>query len=129
MDALETIRTRRSIRKYTDQPVPENDVRELLKAAMSAPSAGGQQPWHFIVIDDRSLLKEVPRVNPYSAMCLQAPLAILICADPGLEKFPGFWVQDCAAAAQNILLHMGFGRVYNLSGGMNQYRMVKKKKK
>lgn len=56
MDAREAIHTRRSIRRYTSQPVPEDTIRELLEAAMFAPSAGNQQPWHFVVIDDREIL-------------------------------------------------------------------------
>ncbi|MEM3527874.1 MAG: nitroreductase family protein, partial [Candidatus Bathyarchaeia archaeon] len=49
---MEAILSRRSIRKYTDQPIPDDKVKMLLKAAMSAPSAGNQQPWHFIVINE-----------------------------------------------------------------------------
>jgi nitroreductase len=48
MDALEAIRTRRSIRTYLDQPVPEELVQKLLAAAMQAPSARNQQPWQFV---------------------------------------------------------------------------------
>jgi nitroreductase len=104
MDALEAIRTRRSIRQFESRPVPGELVEELLRAASSAPSANNQQPWCFVVVDDRGLLDQVPPINPYAAMCRQAPLAILVCGDPRLEEFPGYWVQDCAAAVQNMLL-------------------------
>ena len=104
MDVIEAIHTRRSIRKFQQRPVPDELVTELLAAAMSAPSAGNQQPWHFVVITDREILGKVPSLNPYAAMAREAPLAILICADPALEKYPGYWVQDCSAAAQNMLL-------------------------
>ncbi len=104
MDVIDAIRTRRSIRQFESRAVPEPILTELLQAAMSAPSAGNQQPWCFVVIDDRALLDRIPPINPYAAMCRQAPLAILVCGDPRLEKYHGYWVQDCAAATQNLLL-------------------------
>lgn len=104
MDVMEAIRTRRSIRTFTKQPVPDRVVQELLAAAMSAPSAGNQQPWHFILITDRQILDQVAAVNPYAAMAAKAPLGILVCGDLSLEKYPGYWVQDCSAATQNLLL-------------------------
>jgi nitroreductase len=104
MEVLEAIYQRRSIRKYTHQPVPEEMVREILGAAMMAPSAGNAQPWQFIVITAREILVRVKDFNPHAAMAAGAPLAILICGDLDREKFPGYWVQDCAAATQNLLL-------------------------
>lgn len=104
MNAEETIFTRRSIRKYDPRPVSDEDVTALLRAAMAAPSAGNEQPWHFIVIRDRKVLDAIPTFHPYAAMVKQVSVAILICGDLRLEKYKGFWVQDCAAAAQNLLL-------------------------
>ncbi|AKB13934.1 Nitroreductase [Methanosarcina thermophila] len=104
MDVFEAIHTRRSIRKYKDRPVPQELVTKILRAAMSAPSAVNAQPWVFIVIDDRKLLDEIPTFSPYAGMCREAPLAILVCGDITLEKAPGYWVQDCSAATQNLLL-------------------------
>jgi len=104
MEIIEGIKTRRSIRKFKGQAVSPELIRQLLEAAMSAPSAGNQQPWHFVVIDQRRILDQVPTIHPYAAFCKQAPLAILVCGDPRLEKYPGFWVQDCSAATQNLLL-------------------------
>ena len=104
MEIMEAILTRRSIRKYTGKPVGEALLRELLTAAMSAPSAGDQRPWHFVVITDRKTLDAVPRVHPYAQMLRQAPAAVLVCAELGLEKHKGYWVQDCSAATQNLLL-------------------------
>ena len=89
METLEAIHTRRSIRKYTDRPVPRELVTELLRAAMSAPSAVNAQPWVFIVIDDRKILDEIPTFSPYAGMCREAPLAILVCGDTTQEKAPG----------------------------------------
>jgi nitroreductase len=104
MDAMQAILSRRSIRRYTSDPVPSGQVDRLLAAAMAAPSAGNQQPWHFVVLRDRSLLEAIPKFHPYSAMLKEAPLAILVCGDVKLEKHEGFWVQDCSAATENLLL-------------------------
>lgn len=68
--------TRRSIRDFTSEPVTAAQVRCILECAMNAPSAGNQQPWHFIVIDDRKVLDALPTVHPYCQMALAAPLAI-----------------------------------------------------
>lgn len=104
MDTMEAILTRRSIRKFTDWQVSRDLIREVLEAAMSAPSAGNEQPWHFVVIDDRPILDEIPKIHPHTAMVNEAPVAILVCGDLNLEKYKGFWVQDCSAATQNLLL-------------------------
>lgn len=104
MEAMEALFSRRSIRKYTSEAIPEKNINEILEAAMSAPSAGNQQPWHFVIINDRRILDEIPAFHPHSQMLKQAPMAILICGDPSLEKHVGYWIQDCAAATENLLL-------------------------
>ena len=104
MDVLETIMTRRSIRKFTGEGVGEEIIEELLKAAMAAPSSKNEQPWVFIVIDDQDLLHEIPKFQPYAEMIKTAPVAILVCADRRRFLSEEVWVQDCAAATQNILL-------------------------
>lgn len=115
MDALEAIVTRRSIRKFKPGPISDKTVDALLEAAMNAPSAGNEQPWRFVVIDDRKILDEVPKIHPHTAMLKDATLAVLVCGDTSLEKYKGFWVQDCSAATQNLLLAahaMGLGAVW-----------------
>ena len=104
MDTMNAIVTRRSIRKYTQQPVSEEIIKKLLVAAMSSPSAGNQQPWHYVVINDRKIFEEIMKVHPYSQMLKEATVAILVCGDEQLEKHKGYWVQDCSASVQNILL-------------------------
>jgi len=97
------------------KPIPKETIEELLRAAMSAPSAGNEQPWQFLVIDDRKKLDSITGVNPNAKMCKEAQAAILVCGDTTKEKYPGFWVQDCAAATQNILLaahERGLGSVW-----------------
>lgn len=104
MNTLEAISTRRSIRKFKDGPIPPEDVKEILAAAMMAPSAGNAQPWQFVVVTDKNKLTRLKDINPHAAMAAQAPMGILVCGDLSLEKFPGYWVQDCSAAIQNMLL-------------------------
>ena len=117
MDALEAIHTRRSIRKYQDKPVPDALVRKMLAAAMSAPSADNCQPWEFLVVTERETLAKIPTIHRYAAMAKDAALAILVCGDPRLEQSPGagYWVVDCAAAVENLLLAahaLGLGAVW-----------------
>ena len=115
MEAMDAILSRRSIRRYTAQPVPDDVVEELLQAGMSAPSAGNEQPWHFVVLTDRRILDEIPTFHPYSRMLEGAPLAILVCGDVQLQKYEGYWVQDCSAATENILIAVhakGLGAVW-----------------
>jgi nitroreductase len=104
MNTLEALLTRRSIRRYQDRQVPEEVVREILVAAMHAPSANDEQPWQFVVIDDRRLLDAIPGIHPWAQMARTAPLAILVCGDMRLVLNQGFWAQDCAAATENLLL-------------------------
>ncbi|MEK6731479.1 MAG: nitroreductase family protein [Pseudomonadota bacterium] len=106
MDALETILTRRSTRRFSNEPISDETIQTLLNAGMSAPSACNQQPWHFIVVKDRALLDKIAEMHPCAKMCTQAPLAIIPCADPDLQTKIGkdFWIQDLSAATQNILL-------------------------
>lgn len=115
METLEAIITRRSIRKFSDRQIQESDINRLLKAGMYAPSANNSQPWHFVVINERKLLDRIPTFHPWSKMCFQAPLAIVVSAYvPDGKKFD-LWVQDCSAATQNILLAahaIGLGGVW-----------------
>jgi len=112
---MEFILSRRSIRAYTPEPVSDETVKEILTAAMAAPSAGNQQPWHFVVINDRQLLDDVPKFHPHSKMITQASVAVAVCGDLNIETHKGMWILDCSAATQNLLLAahaMGLGAVW-----------------
>jgi len=112
---MEAIFARRSIRKFTNQPVAEDQIELLLKAAMVAPSARDTRSWQFVVLRDRKLLSRVPEVHPYASMVPEAGLAILVCADTRLESIEGYWAINCAAATENILLQaqqVGLGAVW-----------------
>jgi nitroreductase len=112
---MKSILTRRSIRKYTAEPILHEVLIELLQAAMSAPSAGNEQPWEFVVITVRQILDKIPKFHPYAQMLKEAPIAILVCGDLNREKYKGYWVQDCSAATENILIAVnekGLGAVW-----------------
>jgi nitroreductase len=106
---------RRSIRKFTGEPVSSEHIEELLKAGLCAPSARNTQSWHFIAVIERNLLDEIPSFHPYAAMFKEATLAILVCGDLKLENNTGYIVQNCSAATENILVtaaHLGLGSVW-----------------
>ncbi len=109
--AYQTMLARRSIRKYTDRPVTREQIRRLLEAAMAAPSASNRQPWHFVAVTERAILDQLAQGHPYGKMLFEAPLCIAVCGEPENT----YWVQDCSAAAENILLaatEMGLGSVW-----------------
>jgi nitroreductase len=92
--------------------VKEEDIITMIDAAMNAPSAGNQQPWQFIIIRKRETLVRIIDFHPHAMMLHDAQAAILICGDISLEKFKGYWVLDCAAATENLLLaahNLGLG--------------------
>ena len=115
MEAMEALLTRRSIRKYKQGEVPDSVIKDVLTAAMSAPSAGNQQDWQFVVIRDRQTLNKITEIHKSSQMLNDAPVAVLVCGDLAAEKYKGFWVQDCSAAMENLLLAIhssGFASVW-----------------
>lgn len=99
---IETIFARRSIRKYTGEPVSETDIRTLLEAAMAAPSASNRKPWQFVVVTERQTLDALAEAHPHGKMLFEATLCITVCGD--LTEMERFWVQDCSAATENLLL-------------------------
>ena len=114
---LDNILARTSIRSYQDRPVEQDKIEKMLRAGMAAPSAVDKRPWHFIVVTDRQQLKGLAQANPNAGMAARAPLAIVVCGDKtkALTRVPDYWVQDVAAATENILLAahgMGLGAVW-----------------
>lgn len=116
MNVQEALQKRRSVRKFTDMPVSEADVALLLHAAMSGPSACNRCPWEFYVISNESVLSAMRKASRYTN--IPSPMAIVVCASlkkalPG--HYAAYWVQDCAAATENILLEaveLGLGAVW-----------------
>ena len=112
MDTYEAITTRRSVRRYTPDPVPEQLIRELLTAAMSGPSAHNRQPWHFVLVSDGEQLGALASIEAYRGTLSQASLAIVVCGDMQLARQDDVWLLDCAIATHNIILlaqSMGLG--------------------
>jgi nitroreductase len=112
---MKAILGRRSIRKFTGETVPDEDVKLFLEAAMAAPSACNQQPWHYVVVRSQETFNKIMEAQPYTKMLQKASVAVVVCADPDLQTCPGFWVQDCSAATENLLLAvhaLGYGATW-----------------
>jgi nitroreductase len=115
MDIIDLILTRRSVRKYTGENVSNELVEKLLKAGMYAPSAGNQQAWHFVVLREKQDFEAITQFHEFSRMLPSASVAIVVCADLKLETKLGYWMVDCSAATENILLAahgLGLGAVW-----------------
>jgi nitroreductase len=115
METMDAILTRRSIRKYSPDPVNRDVIENVLKAGINAPSAGDEQPWHFVIIDQHDLLEKISELHPYAKMLKDTPTAVLVCGDQHAPKYKDFWIQDCSAASQNMLLaahDLGLGAVW-----------------
>lgn len=118
MDTLEAIRTRRSVRQFTQQPIPEAALQAILRAGTAGPTAVNARDWTFIVVRDRKMLGKMADCNGPSANPLRgAALGVLVCGD--LERAypnaPEFWIVDGSVAAQNMLLaahSLGLGGVW-----------------
>ena len=115
---LDNIATRTSVRSYLDKPVDAALIEQMLRAGMAAPTAVNRQPWHFVVVTDKAQLFALAKANPHAGMAAKAPLAIVVCGDMK-KALSGeareFWVQDCSAATENILLAahaLGLGAVW-----------------
>ena len=104
METLNAIENRRSIRKFKDEKISDKQIEQIVRAGMYAPSAGNEQPWHFIIIKDKLLLKQIPKIHKYAKMMNSADIGIFVCYDPSCEKHESMAVQDCSAATQNMLL-------------------------
>lgn len=112
---MNSIFIRRSIRKFKDKSVEPEKIRKILEAAMQAPSAGNQQPWEFIIIDEKDIIGKLKDMSPYSKPIENAPVSILIAGNKDNMKYPENWEQDLGAATQNILIQAveeGLGSVW-----------------
>jgi len=116
MEVLQAITTRRSIRKYTDEPVSDEALRTLLNAALCAPTARNLRPWHFLVLRDAEQRSKILSFHPYASMVAQKEaVVIVVCGDLNRQPSKEYCAEDCSAAVQNILLAahgMGLGAVW-----------------
>ena len=114
---IENIMTRTSIRQFTDQPVQKETLDTIVKAGMAAPSAMNKQPWAFVVVTEKEMLDSLNAKHPYANL-KTATAAIIVCGnmDKTIEGAgKEYWVQDCSAATENILLAahgLGLGAVW-----------------
>ena len=111
---MNTIFTRRSVRKYLDKAIEPEKIDRMLRAAMQAPSATNQQPWEFIVIDDKETLTKLADFSQYAKMLPGAALGFVVLEKQGMRA-PLFTEQDLGAAVQNLMLQAaedGLGTVW-----------------
>lgn len=104
MEQMALFFDRRSIRRFSHQRVENEIIEQVLKAAMYAPSAVNRQPWHFIVTADRAIMDRIIEIHPHAGMLRSASHAVIICGDEELQHDDGYWIVDCGAATQNMLL-------------------------
>jgi nitroreductase len=116
-ETLNTICSRRSVRSFTGETIPRETLMRILRAAMAAPSAVNMQPWAFVVVTKRETLDELCAKLPYAKMLDKAGAAIVVCGIPDKDEVfsKDYWVMDCSAASENILLAchaLGLGAVW-----------------
>lgn len=112
---MENLFHRVSIRKYQDKPVRKEDITEILRAGMQAPSAGNQQPWEFYVVTDKDVIAQLAKASPYAGCAAGAPAVIVpVYRTDGLH-FPEFAQIDLAIAQENMWIMtdaLGLGGVW-----------------
>lgn len=103
---MNAILKRRSIRKYTDEQLTDQQIREIVKAGMAAPSCKNSCEWVFVVLRDREDFEKIMENHGYAQALRTASAAVLVCADLERELEPGegWWIQDCSAAVENMLI-------------------------
>jgi nitroreductase len=109
---LDLIKQRRSVRKFTDQPVSDEQLRVVLEAAVAAPTRLDVQPWHFVVLRDKALQKRLAESLRLHAYLEAAPVVIAVWGEP---ERTSTWLMDCSAAIENLLLAaqaVGLGAVW-----------------
>ena len=104
MELSDAIYARASVRAFADEPVSDEQVERLLRAAMAAPSAGNQQPWSWHLTRDPDLRAALAAASPYAAPAARAPLVIVPCMVPGRARHADYCPQDLSAAVENLLL-------------------------
>ena len=99
MDAIEVLKTRRSVRVFADRPVDRRILEDLVDCARLAPSARNVQPWEFVVVDDRQKLRELAALTDHGRFIAQAPACIVV-----LCQTTKYYLEDGSAATENLLL-------------------------
>jgi len=102
MDVFDAVKARRSVRAYDSKPVPRDILDKILEAARLAPSAGGIQPWHFIVVTEAAKREQLARGGRFARFLVESPVVIVGCGDK--KASPNWYVVDVAIAMQNMVL-------------------------
>ena len=130
---MDPVATRRSIRRYLDTPINDEQIHALLSAAMCAPSADDERPWHFIVVKNPEIRGKLAGLSTFTHVVNYAYAAVVICGDEMLQKQQGCWMLDCAASTENILIEaqlLGLGAVwlgvYPVEGRVQRARQILK---
>lgn len=97
--AIEALRSRRSIRAYTSQPVSRTMIEEIVDCARLAPTAMNEQPWEFVVVTARNELERIPPMLGHAEFIAQAAFAVLV-----LARKSDYALEDCSAATENLLV-------------------------
>lgn len=103
---MNSIFNRVSVRSFKNDKVEEEKIQKVLRAAMQAPSAGNQQPWEFIIVENKDTLSKLSEMSPYSKCIKDAPIAIVILGNINRMRFAENWMQDLGAATENMLLEI-----------------------
>lgn len=122
--------TRRSVRQFEpNKIISKQDMEDVLKIAMYAPSGCNKQPWEFVVVDDARLKADIVNIHPHASFLKDASAAIVVCGDENKECDKGFWPIDCSAATENLLLALhgrGLGgcwcAIYPYADRMKQFQ-------
>ena len=132
MDAIKAIKTRRSIRKYQDKPIPQNIIDDIIECGMNAPSSCNTQPWAFITIKDKNTLLKLSKISQYSSFVSNAPLCIVVCLTPEKLSFNPNKYHSVACAVENMLLAIhtyGLGSCWTFVKDFDDSEVEKKAKK
>ncbi len=123
---MNSIFERTSIRRYRNDPLKEEEIKKILQAAFSAPSARNAQPWYFIVVQNKEKLEQLSHFSMYASFLKDAAMGIIVCGDLSKNPSIDYCQQDCAAATQNMLIEakeLGIGSCW-LGGYPNQDRIT-----
>jgi len=119
---LEAIAKRCSVRSYTDEPVSEDDLQQVLEAALSAPSANNVRPWHLVVVTDADKRRRLSEMSQWASFCVESPVVLVFCADTDAQ--PHWWIEDSCAALENALIQaasLGLGACWiGVRGGEDE---------
>ena len=125
MEAIKCLKERRSVRNYKDENIPEEDIKEMLDCARLAPSANNKQPWKFVAVTDKDLLKKLGDICTYGTFIRDCSVCIVVLGESD-EKY---YLEDGCAATENILLSakaLGYGSCWVAGHGKNYEHTVLK---